>query len=103
MTGYTHFEPTGITFDYPNVDLDSKLVTARVLYRGKLMMEVVIDVKHDTIQKKGNLEEIAHITTYKGINRMTENMIIKSLTSAAQFFIDNNISNPKSCIDEYEN
>lgn len=83
-----------LTFDYPNVDLDSKLVTARVLFKGKLMMEVVIDVKHDTIQKKGGIEEIAHITTYNGINEMTENMIINSLKSAAQFFVDNNISNP---------
>lgn len=52
MTGYTRIEPTGVTFDYPSVDLDNKLVTARVLLQGKLIMEVVIDVKHDTIQQK---------------------------------------------------
>ena len=96
LTGYTRIEPTGVTFDYPNVDLDSKLVTARVLFKGKMMMEVIIDFKLDTIQKKGSLEEIAHITTYNGINRVTENMCIKSLKSTAKFFIDNNISNPKS-------
>ncbi|WP_422659953.1 hypothetical protein ACK8P5_05385 [Paenibacillus sp. EC2-1] len=103
MTGYSRIEPTGITFDYPNVDLDSKLVTARVLFQDELIMEVVIDVKHDTVQQRGSLEEIAHITTYNGINRMTEDMYINSLKRTAKFFVDNKISNPKSYYDELEN
>lgn len=103
MTGYTRIEPTGVTFDYPSVDLDNKLVTARVLFQGKLMMEVVIDVKHDTIQQRGSLEEIAHLTTYNGINRMTEDMYINSLKRTAKFFVDNKISDPKSYDDELEN
>lgn len=103
MTGYTRIEPTGVTFDYPNVDLDSKLVTARVLFQDELIMEVVIDVKHDTVQQRGSLEEIAHITTYNGINRMTEDMYINSLKRTAKFFVDNKISDPKSYYDELEN
>lgn len=72
MTGFTHFEPIGMRTDYPGVDLEKKQVTARILYKNKVLMTVRVDLQSDTIVKEGSLDEIKHLTTSDGINVVDE-------------------------------
>lgn len=96
--GFTIFEPVGIRTDYPLVDLEKKQVTARIFYKDKLLMTVLVDLRLDQIQKEGNLSEVAHLTTPDGMKVVEEEREISIIKSQAEFFIENNISNPE----EYE-
>lgn len=46
--GYTIFKATGVSHEYLSIDLDKQQVTAAVLYKEKVYMTVMVDLKADT-------------------------------------------------------
>lgn len=94
LPGYSKIEPTAITFDYPTIDLEKKLVIARVLFKGEVKMQVTFDLQNNTVHKKGSIGDLATLT---GISRrmLDEQKIVESLRSTALFYIENHISDPE--------
>ncbi|MNR59136.1 hypothetical protein D3C85_1803280 [compost metagenome] len=58
-------------------------------------MQIIIDLQNDTVQKEGNIDELASLT---GITSriLNEQHIIDSLRRTAIYYVENNISDPKS-------
>lgn len=48
-TGYFRIEPSGVKFEYPQIDFVNKLVIARVVFNGEVKMEVTIDIRNNTL------------------------------------------------------
>ncbi|WP_414854153.1 hypothetical protein [Brevibacillus sp. IT-7CA2] len=69
-------------------------MTARIFYKDKLLMTVLVDLRSDHIHKEGNLSEVAHLTTPDGMQMVEEEREISFIKSQAEFFIENSISNP---------
>ncbi|USB33955.1 hypothetical protein [Paenibacillus sp. YPG26] len=92
-SGYSRIVPTGVTFKYPVIDLANKRVIAHVLFNDMVKMKVTIDLKSNTVQKEGSIDDFASMT---GISRiiLNEEQIVESLRSTAAFYIENNISDP---------
>lgn len=93
--GYTLFRPTGVKHEYPVVNLQNKQVTGTVLYKDKVYMTVIIDLKKDTVDIKGSVEELKDIS-------MDKESYIRMFKSQAEFFVDNNISNPKKYYEQFK-
>ena len=91
--GYTIFKQTGVRHEYPHVDLVKQQVTCIVLYREETYMTVIVDLKNDTVQVKGDVDELGDLT-------ISKDSYIDMFKGQAKFFIDNNISNPKEYYDE---
>ncbi|KAB2331553.1 hypothetical protein F7731_18385 [Cytobacillus depressus] len=96
IVGYTLFKPTGVRHEFPFVDLVKQQVIGTVLYKEKIYMTVVIDLKADTIQVQGDIAELRDLT-------ISRDSYIDMFKGQAKFFIDNNISNPKKYYDELIN
>ena len=94
--GYTIFKPTGVRHEYPHVDLVEKQVTCIVIYKEKTYMTVIVDLKKDTVQVLGDVDEIADLT-------ISRDSYIDMFKGQAKFFVDNDISNPKKYYDELIN
>lgn len=94
-SGFSRIETTGVTFDYPRIDLENKQVTARVLFNGDVKMQVIIDLRKNTIRKEGSIHELASSTGISG-KILNEQHIIESFRSTAIYFVENNISDPMS-------
>ncbi|MFB5284664.1 hypothetical protein [Peribacillus sp. Hz7] len=94
--GYTIFKPTGVRHEYPHVDLVKQQVTCIVLYKEEAYMTVMVDLKNDTVQVQGDVDELGDLT-------ISKDSYIDMFKGQAKFFIDNNISNPKKYYDELIN
>ena len=94
--GYTIFKPTGVRPEYPYVDLVKQQVTCIVLYKEETYMTVTVDLRNDTVQVQGDVDELGDLT-------ISRDSYIDMFKSQAKFFIDNNISNPKKYYDELIN
>lgn len=94
-SGYSRIESTGVTFDYPRIDLENKLVIARVLFNGDVKMQVIIDLQKNTVKKEGNIDDLAFLTGMSG-RIFNEQNIIENLRRTALFYVENNISDPMS-------
>lgn len=94
--GYTIFKPTGVHHEYTHVDLVKQQVICIVLYKEEIYMTVVVDLKNDTVQVQGEIEELGDLP-------ISRDSYIDMFKGQAKFFIDNNISNPKMYYDELMN
>ena len=94
--GYTIFKPTGVRHEYPHVDLVKQQVTCIVLYKEETYMTVIVDLKNDTVQVQGDVDELGDLS-------IGRDSYIDMFKQQARFFIDNNISNPKKYYDELIN
>ncbi|WP_191567425.1 hypothetical protein [Metabacillus idriensis] len=94
--GYTIFKPTGIRHEYLRVDLVKQQVTCIVLYKEETYMTVIVDLKNDTVQVQGDVDDLGDLT-------ISRDSYIDMFKGQAKFFIDNNISNPKKYYDELIN
>ncbi|WP_245902373.1 hypothetical protein [Gracilibacillus dipsosauri] len=86
--GITLFKPTGVTHAFPLIDLQNKRVTGTVTYKGKVYMTVHIDLKKDTVEIKGSVDELQNIS-------MDQESYLDMFKSQAEYFIENNISDPQ--------
>ncbi|UHA72892.1 hypothetical protein [Paenibacillus sp. 481] len=90
--GFTVFVPVSLKTDYTNVDLVRKLVNVIVSYDEEIIMTVTVDVQNDLIHKEGSFEQVLHLEKY-GI---TEERTMERIKEKAEFFVQNNISDPSS-------
>ncbi|MFD1851432.1 hypothetical protein [Oceanobacillus bengalensis] len=93
--GYTLFKPTGVKHEYLSVDLQNKLVTATVSYNDRVYLTVFVNLKTDTVTVDGSIEELQGIS-------MDKESYIKMFRREAEFFVANNISNPKKYYEQYK-
>lgn len=93
--GYTLFRPTGVKHEYPVVDLQNKQVTGTVSYKDIVYMTVIVDLKKDTVEIEGSVEELKDIS-------MDKESYIRMFKSQAEFFVENNISNPKKYYEQFK-
>jgi len=91
--GYTIFKATGVRHEFSQVDLVKKQVTCIVIYKDETYMTVIVDLKTETVQVEGDVDELGELS-------MDKNSYIDMFRQNARFFIDNNISNPKEYYDE---
>jgi hypothetical protein len=91
--GYTLFKPTGVKHNFPVVDLTKKQVTGTVSYNDTVYMTVLVDLSSDTVSVEGSVDELIEIA-------MDKESYIEMFQSQAEFFVANNISNPKKYYDE---
>ena len=91
--GYTIFKATGVRHEFPQVDLVKKQVTCIVIYNDETYMTVIVDLKTETVQVEGDVDELGELS-------MDKDSYIDMFKQNARFFIDNNISNPKEYYDE---
>jgi len=61
--GYTTFKPTGVRHEYPHVDLVKQQVTCIVLYKEETYMTVIVDLKNNTVQVQGDVDELGDLTS----------------------------------------
>ncbi|RBP90049.1 hypothetical protein DFO70_110155 [Cytobacillus firmus] len=94
--GFTLFKPTGVRHEFPLVDLVKQRVTGTVLYKNKIYMTVVVDVKADTVQVQGDTADLGDLA-------ISRESYIDMFKDQAKFFIDNHISNPQEYYDELIN
>jgi lipoprotein NlpI len=92
--GYTLFKSTGVNHNFPVVDLAKKRVTGTVSYNDKIYMTVLVDLNLDTVSVEGSVDELKEIA-------MDKESYIEMFKSQAEFFVANNISNPKKYYDEF--
>jgi hypothetical protein len=91
--GITLFKPTGVHHEFPHVDLGKKQVIGTVSYKGKTYMTVILDLKANTVQVEGDVDELGDLS-------LDRESYIEMFKHQANFFIENNISNPKKFYDE---
>jgi hypothetical protein len=91
--GYTIFKPTGVRNEYPHVDLVKQQVTCTVLYKEEIYMTVIIDLKNDTVQVQGDVDELGDLS-------IGRDSYIDMFKQQARFFMDNHISNPQKYYNE---
>ncbi|MBN8203599.1 MULTISPECIES: hypothetical protein [Bacillaceae] len=94
--GYTLFKPTGVRHEFSFVDLVKQQVTGTVLYKDKIHMTVVVDVKAGTVQVQGDTADLGDLA-------ISRESYIDMFKEQAKFFIDNHISNPQEYYDELIN
>ncbi|MGD6963997.1 hypothetical protein ACQCVB_17410 [Fictibacillus phosphorivorans] len=87
-SGYTIYKPTGVTHCYPHIDLLKREVIGTVSYKGKIYMEVTLNLKENTIKVIGSVRELGDLS-------MDEKSYIDMFKYQAKYFVDNNISDPK--------
>jgi hypothetical protein len=91
--GYTIFKPTGVRHEYPHVDLVKQQVSCTVLFKEEIYMTVIIDLKNDTVQVQGDVDELGDLS-------IGRDSYIDMFKQQARFFMDNHISNPQKYYDE---
>jgi len=91
--GYTIFKPTGVRHEFPKVDLVNQQVTCVVLYNEEIYMTVIVDIKNDTVQVQGDVDEL-------GNKSMDKDSYIDMFKHWAKVFIEKKISNPTDYFDE---
>ncbi|WP_075617945.1 hypothetical protein [Paenisporosarcina indica] len=91
--GYTIFKPTGVRHEFPQVDLLQQQVTCTVLYKDKIYMTVIVDLKNDNVQVQGDVDQLGDLS-------MDKDSYIDMFKHWTKVFIDNDISNPNNYFDE---
>ncbi|TCM87937.1 hypothetical protein EV294_11618 [Paenibacillus sp. BK033] len=95
--GQSDFKPIGMKIIYPWVDLENKLVEARIEQEGNIKMEVITDLKTGEQNQEGNWDDIIQLSP-----SMTEEDYLKMFQEWASVFIENGISNPKQYFEQYQ-
>lgn len=85
--GYTLFKSTGIQTELAHIDIEQQLATGIVTYKGKIRMKVRLNLKENLIAISGSL---------KGLKKSDMDTYIDMFKHEATFFIDNQISDPKT-------
>ena len=91
--GHTIFKPTGVRHEFPKVDLVNQQVICTVLYKEETYMTVIVDFKNDSVQVRGDVDELGNLS-------MDKDSYIDMFKHWAKVFIDNDISNPSDYFDE---
>lgn len=85
--GHTLFKSTGIQTELVHIDIDQQLATGIVTYKGKIRITVRLDLKENLIAISGSL---------KGLKKLDMDTYIDMFKDEAAFFIDKQISDPKT-------
>ncbi|UOQ84719.1 hypothetical protein [Gracilibacillus salinarum] len=93
--GFTLFKPTGVKHEYSVVDVHNKQVTGTISYNGKVYMTVHVDLKTNTVDIDGSIKELEDIA-------MDKASYIDLFKSQAEFFVENNIRDPKKYYKQFE-
>jgi hypothetical protein len=80
--GYTLYKPTGVHHAFPHVDLIKQQVTCIVSYKGKIYLTVIVDVKNDTLQVQGSVEDLGKLS-------MDKDSYIDMFKHQAKYLIEN--------------
>ncbi|WP_216831484.1 hypothetical protein [Alkalihalobacterium elongatum] len=91
--GYTLFVPTGVRHQYPEVNLKEQKVIGTVIYKNRIYMKVFIDLKEDTVNVEGSVDELGDLS-------MAKETYIDMFKREAKFFVENKISNPEKYYEE---
>ncbi|MBT2695139.1 hypothetical protein [Bacillus sp. ISL-55] len=92
--GYTLFKSTGVQHEFPHIDLEKQQAIGIVKYKEKTYLTVLIDLKTDTVQVQGDVEDLGDLS-------MDRDSYIDMFKHQARFFIENNIANPKEYYDDF--
>ncbi|GAE26666.1 hypothetical protein JCM9140_2751 [Halalkalibacter wakoensis JCM 9140] len=95
FTGYSIWVKT-VCFDYPVVDLEEKKVIGTVLYRNKVHLKVIVDLKNDNVIVEGDVDKL-------GDPDKDRKFYIDMFKREAKFLVENNISDPKKYDSELDN
>lgn len=93
IPGFTVYKSTGITVDYPSVDLENKEVIGTVSFKDKKLMTVIVNVQSNCVKVEGSVEN-----TRKG---QIDSDYIDMVKNQAEFFFENKISNPKKYYEQF--
>ncbi|WP_255249769.1 hypothetical protein [Bacillus sp. FJAT-45066] len=93
--GYTMFVPTGVRHEFPLVDLKEQKVVGTVIYKDKIYMKVIVNLKEDSVTVEDNVDELSNLS-------MDRESYINLFKSQAKFFVENNISDPEKYYEELE-
>lgn len=93
IPGFTVYKSSGITVDYPSVDLENKEVIGTVSFKDKKIMTVIVNVQSNYVNVEGSVEN-----TRKG---ESDSDYIDMVKNQAEFFIKNKISNPKKYYEQF--
>ncbi|OCA84096.1 hypothetical protein A8F94_15330 [Bacillus sp. FJAT-27225] len=91
--GYTLFKSTGVQHEFPHINLEKQQVIGIVTYKEKTYMTVFVNLKTGSVQVQGDIDDLGDLS-------MDRDAYVDMFKHQAQFFIDNNISNPKEYYDE---
>jgi hypothetical protein len=94
--GYTLFKSTGVQHEYPHIDLEKQQAIGIVTYKEKTYMTVFVDLKTDTVQVQGDVNDLGDLS-------MDRHSYVDMFKHQARFFIENNITNPKEYYDHLKN
>ncbi|MDZ5472888.1 hypothetical protein SM124_14235 [Bacillus sp. 31A1R] len=86
--GTALYRSTGVKHEFHQVDLEKQQVVGVVTYQNHTYMTVLVDVKMDTVQVEGSVDELGDLA-------MDKDSYIDMFKHQAKFFIDNDIANPK--------
>lgn len=87
IPGVTVYKSSGLTVEYPSVDLENKEVIGTVSFKDKKVMTVIVNLQTNYVKVEGNVEK-----TRKG---QSDSDYVDMIKNQAEFFIENKISNPK--------
>jgi hypothetical protein len=93
IPGVTVYKSSGLTVDYPSVNLENKEVIGTVSFKDKKVMTVIVNVQTNYVKVEGNVEN-----TRKG---QSESDYVDMIKNQAEFFIENKISNPKKYNEQF--
>ncbi|KHF39236.1 hypothetical protein LQ50_16130 [Halalkalibacter okhensis] len=91
--GYTLFVPSGVRHEYPLVDLTEQKVVGTVIYKDKVYLKVLVNLKEDTVSVEGSVSDLGDLS-------MDKESYIDMFQSDARFFVNNHISDPQKYYEE---
>lgn len=94
--GYTLFKSTGVHHEFPHIDLEKQQAIGIVTYKEKTYMTVFVDLKTDTVQVHGDVDDLGDLSMDRG-------SYVDMFKHQARFFIENNITDPKEYYDDLIN
>lgn len=94
--GQSEFKPLGIKTIYPWVDLENKLVEARIELEDGIKIKVITDLKTGEQKQEGNWDDIIQLCP-----SMNEEDYLKMFREWATIFIENGISDPKRYFEQF--
>lgn len=87
LPGFTVYKSSRLILEYPFVDLEKKEVTGTVSFKNNKHMTVIVNLQSNSVKVVGSIEN-----THKG---QKDSDYIDMIKKQAEFFVANNISNPK--------
>jgi hypothetical protein len=91
--GYTLFKSTGVQHRFSHIDLEKRQAIGIVTYKEKTYMTVYVDLKTDTVQVQGDVDDLGDLS-------MDRHSYVDMFKHQARFLIENNITNPKEYYDD---